>query len=648
KINQHIYKWLSEGDIKHLEQLIFNGQGYLLANKTSTNPNSAEFLNSLTIKYQSKIDAIHKAVEDGDIRRLKSLINRNEFSTARDRYGMTPLHIALIHGQTNTVRYLLAKYPSCVNATNNAGRTALHYAAADPAREHMIKKLQKAGADGFIEDKLGHTPFYYRTHARRLHIRVANDNATLSGLISGQMGRSLLKDLEEDISNWIHTGNVRKLEDLVLNGYADLLVGRIHEVDDPDTLNFLDVLPQYQAKIDATHKAIEMGDLRAIRVLVDRKKMAFCRDARHLIPLHKALLLGQMDIAKYLIKNYPQSTNAMDEYKRTPLHYAAALRDDGYLYKIMRHVGGNPEICDCFGRPPKYYLKYREKIDLKAMKIRRHVAPSYLESVVRQWIQDGNVSKLELLVLSGCGDLLLGHSTNNPISKAFLEKLSNYLEQIKEIHKAIRKGELEKVKELLSVKKLALARNRRGFTPLHTAIVYEQTDIIRYIAINFPSVLNAPDYNKRTPMHYAAATRDGGHYLHILSKAGANPLATDNEEHTVDYYRRNTMMNLKSIKEDDDEDVNLVSGEFIEEASRLNSPQSDDSLSFFGSPIVSMNLEDYDEHDKQVFEFCLPNQNECMSANNKVYLAKTVAPVLTMALSEVFNSLLIFSSYYFT
>lgn len=32
---------------------------------------------------------------------------------------MTPLHIAVLHGQTNTVRYLLSKYPSCVNATNH-------------------------------------------------------------------------------------------------------------------------------------------------------------------------------------------------------------------------------------------------------------------------------------------------------------------------------------------------------------------------------------------------------------------------------------------------------------------------------------------------------------------------------------------------
>jgi hypothetical protein len=40
-----------------------------------------------------------------------------------------------------------------------------------------FKVLQKAGGDAFIEDKLGHTPFYYRTHGKRLNIRTLKDNA---------------------------------------------------------------------------------------------------------------------------------------------------------------------------------------------------------------------------------------------------------------------------------------------------------------------------------------------------------------------------------------------------------------------------------------------------------------------------------------
>lgn len=49
-----------------------------------------------------------------------------------------------------------------------------------------------------------------------------------------------------------------------------------------------------------------------------------------------------------MIRNYPQSVvNAMDQHKRTPLHYAAALRDGGYLYKQLRKAGADPNIFDC-------------------------------------------------------------------------------------------------------------------------------------------------------------------------------------------------------------------------------------------------------------------------------------------------------------
>lgn len=83
------------------------------------------------------------------------------------------------------------------------------------------------------------------------------------------------------------------------------------------------MLPQYQAKIQAIHKAIEQGNLRAVKLLIDRKKLALCRDGRGFSPLHKAIIFNRIDISKYLIRNYPQSVlNAMDQSKKTPLHYA--------------------------------------------------------------------------------------------------------------------------------------------------------------------------------------------------------------------------------------------------------------------------------------------------------------------------------------
>uniref|UniRef100_A0A915P4R8 Uncharacterized protein n=1 Tax=Meloidogyne floridensis TaxID=298350 RepID=A0A915P4R8_9BILA len=70
----------------------------------------------------------------------------------------------------------------------------------------------------------------------------------------------------------------------------------------------------------------EQGNLRAIKLLTDRKKLAFCRDSKGLAPLNKAVFWTNR---KNLIRNYSESVNSMDQSRRTPLDYSAALRDGG-------------------------------------------------------------------------------------------------------------------------------------------------------------------------------------------------------------------------------------------------------------------------------------------------------------------------------
>ncbi|MCP9259005.1 Ankyrin repeat protein [Dirofilaria immitis] len=603
-LSENIYdpgeKWLEDGDIKQLEQILLDGRGHLLADKTSDDFATSQFLNRLS-KYQNKIDTIHKAVEEGDIDQMIMLMDSEKLSIARDRFGMTPLHIAVLHGQTNIVRHLLAKYPYSVNATNHTGRTALHYAFANHCGDAMMKMLQKAGAD------FGHAPLYYQNNSNQLDAKMMiKDNDQMDQLIAGQATGSLLQDVEEDISNWIHNGNIRKLDELVLNGYADLLSCRSYETDDPDVRHFLDALPQYQVNYSLI--SINFEEYRSSN---RSKKMAFCRDSRHLTPLHKAVILGQTEIAKYLIKNYPQVTNAMDENKRTPFHYAAALPDDGYLYKMMRNAGANSKISDCYGRRPSYYLKNPAEIDFKAINtareaildeiIRNRTASSCLESNIRQWLHDGNIGKLEQLVLSGCGDLL---------------------DEIDEIHKAIRKGDLKHLKELFTSKKLAIARNRFGRTPLHTAILYEQTEIIRYI-------------NKRTPLHYAAATHDGGHYVKILVKAGADQNAMDIEGHTPHYYCLNNVINLELLREIDDDNGDVAISENLADIPHSDSILSSGSVSVMSSSHISISSKEEDETNEYKFGYDMPNDIVLPSNSNAIYLSRTVAPVLTGALTEV-------------
>ena len=57
-------------------------------------------------------------VEEGDVRRVRALIDRPALAMARDAKGATPLHNAVLHEQTDTVRYLLQRYPETVNASD--------------------------------------------------------------------------------------------------------------------------------------------------------------------------------------------------------------------------------------------------------------------------------------------------------------------------------------------------------------------------------------------------------------------------------------------------------------------------------------------------------------------------------------------------
>jgi hypothetical protein len=55
--------------------------------------------------------------------------------------------------------------------------------------------------------------------------------------------------------------------------------------------------------------------------------------------------------------------------------------------------------------------------------------------------------------------------------------LPNLLNTIDATHRAARDGQTEVLRGLVKTKRLALARDRYGCTPLHTAIIYEQTEV---------------------------------------------------------------------------------------------------------------------------------------------------------------------------
>lgn len=69
----------------------------------------------MTLKYlyiyllQQKINRVHLAAREGNLRDLQAALDRRKFAIARDPIspnGATPLHVATVCGKTNIMKYL--------------------------------------------------------------------------------------------------------------------------------------------------------------------------------------------------------------------------------------------------------------------------------------------------------------------------------------------------------------------------------------------------------------------------------------------------------------------------------------------------------------------------------------------------------------
>ncbi|MEM2677506.1 MAG: ankyrin repeat domain-containing protein, partial [Thermofilaceae archaeon] len=71
---------------------------------------------------------LHKAAEEGDLQRVKKLVENGANVNAKDEYGSTPLYLAVLNGHLELARFLVEKGAN-VNAKDIVGWTPLHIAA---------------------------------------------------------------------------------------------------------------------------------------------------------------------------------------------------------------------------------------------------------------------------------------------------------------------------------------------------------------------------------------------------------------------------------------------------------------------------------------------------------------------------------------
>ena len=87
---------------------------------------------------------IHSAARNGNLKRVKELLNQGVPVNSRDEYSFTPLHFAAYRGRLNVVQELLRR-GAHLNPRTFTGRTPLHIASH--IHPYVVHALLKAGAN---------------------------------------------------------------------------------------------------------------------------------------------------------------------------------------------------------------------------------------------------------------------------------------------------------------------------------------------------------------------------------------------------------------------------------------------------------------------------------------------------------------------
>ncbi|CAG4986519.1 unnamed protein product [Colias eurytheme] len=309
---------------------------------------------------------------------------------ARDADGLTPLHLAVVHGNVPLVQTLLAAGAD-VNAKDNEHHTVVHWATVC-GEVGALRAVLAAGADAATPDQHGGYPLHYAAQMCgapaatdhqsrgaalevlralvkegfvRVDVRDADGRTPLLWAASAGSAAAVLAlhqagarvdDADRDGLTALHCaaarGHTEALETLVGLCGARVDVADSHgctplhyaaALGHADATSALlehgaDAHRQDRRGRSPAHTAAAKGQIETVRILGARGANLWLRNSKGDLPLHEAVASGRRELVKWLLDGRPSQVNATNHEGRTPLHIAAAT-DNADLCRLLLDRG---------------------------------------------------------------------------------------------------------------------------------------------------------------------------------------------------------------------------------------------------------------------------------------------------------------------
>ncbi|XP_051860134.1 uncharacterized protein LOC117570110 isoform X2 [Drosophila albomicans] len=568
---------IESGDMEQLAEIVLNGEGGRLLSLKSKEPEIQAFLNNVP-SYMEKIHRVHDAARDGSLLALQQALDRRKFAIAKNDIspnGATPLHVAVLFGHSDIVRYLASRFPETMEITDNDGRTALHYAATIKDNGHFYNVLSQLGANPKAVDKLGHTPEFYVDMDKSKDVLTYSELLTIFG--AEEMENQLLSDQGQAQPVSFQANPIFKTEQgkYLADTLADPLIKALTEIANKRPKDPVAYLANYLQHFMDERKPITEAEVHSgsssktssnsTALASSNSKMNGNRIANNrpqLVELDARSLVEQQQLQEEDDDEdgalAVQHMEERDEHGQSMLHFACARSHRrGALYTLIEES--------------RIDITYRDELYRTARDVALQAnQPNNAAEIDRFLLAQavvGDVDSFEQLALQGYDHILdiedesgktildVAGERQNEALVNFLNNLRAMEEAREELHQMIRDKNLVRIKELTAVpnaKWLIRTKNYYGRTALHIAVLKESEEMVQHLVQLCPEALKVTDNLERTVLHYALGTNFCETVSRILIQNGAKRTAKDLKGRQPSYYFINKADILRLQEEEEE------------------------------------------------------------------------------------------------